>query len=114
MTINRQTKVPMHAAQVSSDAVAPVPLIAAGGIADGRGLAAALMLGASGALCGTAFYAAIESLAHVASKERLVEASGDDTVKSPVFDIARGLHWPQGPWQLRTLRNRFSARFSSR
>ena len=89
----------------------PVPIVAAGGIADGRGLAAALMLGASGVLCGTAFYAAVESLAHAAAKERLVQASGDHTVKSAVFDIARGLPWPSGPWQLRTLRNRFSDRW---
>jgi nitronate monooxygenase len=94
------------------DAVGPVPVVAAGGIADGRGLAAAKMLGASGVLCGTAFYAAVESLAHVHAKQRLVAASGDDTIKSPVFDIVRGRDWPQGPWQLRTLRNQFSAQWA--
>ena len=94
------------------DAVGDVPVVAAGGIADGRGLAAALMLGASGVMCGTAFYAAVESLAHEAAKQRLIDASGDDTVKSPVFDIARGLHWPDGPWQLRALRNRYSQRWA--
>jgi nitronate monooxygenase len=93
------------------DAVGPVPVVAAGGIADGRGLAAAKMLGAAGVVCGTAFYAAVESLAHVHAKQRLVAASGDDTVKSPLFDIVRGRDWPQGPWQLRTLRNRFSERW---
>ena len=46
------------------DAAGPVPVVAAGGIADGRGLAAALTLGATGALLGTRFYAAAESLAH--------------------------------------------------
>lgn len=94
------------------DAVSPVPVIAAGGIADGRGLAASLMLGASGVLCGTAFYAAEESLAPAHAKELLVAASGDYTVKSPVFDLARGLHWPPGPWQLRTLCNPFSNRWA--
>jgi nitronate monooxygenase len=94
------------------DAVGDVPVVAAGGIADGRGLAAALMLGASGVLCGTAFYAAVESLAHAASKQRLIDASGDDTVKSPVFDIARGFDWPDGPWQLRTLRNHYTQRWA--
>ena len=81
------------------------PFVAAGGIADGRGLAAALMLGASGALCGTAFYACDESLAHDEAKRRLVLASGDDTLKGPIFDWLRGLEWPEGPWSLRTLRN---------
>lgn len=94
------------------DAVGGVPVVAAGGIADGRGMAAAFMLGASGVLCGTAFYAAVESLAHEVSKERLVAAHGDDTIKSPVFDIARGLDWPEGPWQLRTLRNRYTQRWA--
>jgi nitronate monooxygenase len=94
------------------DAVGDVPVVAAGGIADGRGMAAALMLGASGVLCGTAFYAAVESLAHETSKQRLIDASGDDTIKSPVFDIARGLDWPEGPWQLRTLRNRYTQRWA--
>ena len=95
------------------DAAGDVPVVAAGGIADGRGMAAALMLGASGVLCGTAFYAAIESLAHEASKQRLIDASGDDTVKSPVFDIARGIAWPDGPWQLRTLRNHYTQRWAN-
>jgi nitronate monooxygenase len=94
------------------DAVGQVPVLAAGGIGDGRGLAAALMLGASGVVCGTAFYPAVESLAHASAKERLVGASGDDTLKSPVFDMARGLNWPGGPWSLRTLRNRFTERWS--
>jgi nitronate monooxygenase len=87
------------------DAVSPVPVVAAGGIADGRGLAAALMLGASGVLCGTALYACDESLAHDEAKRRLVLAGGDETVKGPMFDWLRGLAWPEGPWSLRTLRN---------
>lgn len=87
------------------DAVAPLPVVAAGGIADGRGLAAALMLGASGALCGTVFYACDESLAHEEAKRRLVRAGGDDTVNGPIFDLLRGLEWPDGPWSLRTMRN---------
>lgn len=94
------------------DAVAPLPVVAAGGIADGRGLAAALMLGASGAMCGTAFYACDESLAHEEAKRRLVLASGDDTVKGPMFDWLRDLTWPEGPWSLRTLRNAATERWS--
>lgn len=95
------------------DAITPLPVVAAGGIADGRGLAAALMLGASGVMCGTVFYAATESLAHAQAKQRLVEASGDDTVKSVLFDLVRDRRWPPGPWQLRTLRNRFSDRWAN-
>lgn len=94
------------------DAVGLVPVVAAGGIADGRGLAAALVLGAGAAMCGTAFVAATESLAHEQAKQQLIDASGDDTIKSPVFDLARGLDWPAGPWQLRTLRNPFTDRWA--
>lgn len=94
------------------DAVAPVPVVAAGGVADGRGLAAALMLGACGVLCGTVFYACDESLAHESAKRRLVDASGDDTVKGPMFDWLRGLEWPPGPWALRTLRNALTDRWA--
>lgn len=94
------------------DAVSPLPVVAAGGIGDGRGLAAALMLGAVGVLCGTAFYACEESLAHPQAKRRLVQANGDDTVKGPLFDLVRGLAWPEGPWALRTLRNRYAERWA--
>jgi nitronate monooxygenase len=93
------------------DAVGAVPVVAAGGIADGRGLAAALVLGASSALCGTSFVAATESLAPEQAKQRLLQGGGDDTIKSPVFDLARGLHWSAGPWQLRTMRNPFIDRW---
>ncbi len=82
-----------------------VPVVAAGGIADGRGLAASLALGAQGVMCGTAFYAAEESLAHPDARRLLTLASGDDTTKSDLFDVARGLNWPAGPWGLRTLQN---------
>jgi nitronate monooxygenase len=85
------------------DAVAPLRVVA-----DGRGLAAALLLGASGVLCGTAFYACDESLAHDAAKRALVCTSGDDTLKSALFDRLRGLDWPAGPWSLRTLRNAYA------
>ena len=95
------------------DAVSPTPVLAAGGIADGRGLAAALMLGAAGVLCGTAFYATHESLAHSHAKAAAVEASGDQTIKGSLFDRVRGYEWP-APWQIRTLRNAFYDRWVSR
>jgi nitronate monooxygenase len=65
-----------------------VPVVAAGGIADGCGLAAVLMLGAEGVLMGTRFYASDESLAHPAAKARVVAGSGDDTFRTTVFDQA--------------------------
>ena len=70
-----------------------VPVVAAGGIADGRGLVAALALGASGAQLGTRFLVARESGAHPAYRERLLEAGETDTVVTHVFTgrLARGL-----------------------
>jgi nitronate monooxygenase len=95
------------------DAVAPIPVLAAGGIADGRGLAAALALGAEGALIGTRFYAAEESLGHPGAKERIERAVGGDTVRTRIFDIVRGYRWP-GPYTGRALRNRFLDRWHGR
>ncbi len=89
------------------DALAPdVVVVAAGGVGDGRGLAAALMLGADGVLVGTRFYATRESLAPEAGKQRLAEGSGDATYRGSVFDKARGIAWP-APYDIRTLRNPF-------
>lgn len=106
----RRATLPLVPAVV--DAVAPLPVLAAGGIADGRGLAAALMLGAAGAVCGTAFYVAEESLAHPQAKRAAVAGEGDATWRSTVFDAARDLHWPPD-WDLRALRNRFSDRWEA-
>jgi nitronate monooxygenase len=83
---------------------AAVPVVAAGGIADGRGLAAALMLGASGVMVGTRFYATREAAGAVAAKERIVAAGGDDTARSIVFDLSRNNEWP-GAFTGRCLRN---------
>jgi nitronate monooxygenase len=94
------------------DAAGDLPVVAAGGIADGRGFAAALMLGASGVLCGTAFYAARESLAHANAKQAAVKASGDRTVRGKIFDLVRGYDWPE-PWMIRTLDNAFYHRWVS-
>jgi nitronate monooxygenase len=96
------------------DAVAgSVPVVAAGGIADGRGLAAALMLGASGVLMGTRFYATAEAAAATAAKERIRNAGGDDTARSIVFDISRNNVWP-GPFTGRCLRNAHLERWHGR
>ncbi|MDA3858805.1 MAG: nitronate monooxygenase [Roseovarius sp.] len=93
------------------DIAQDIPVIAAGGIADGRGLAAALALGASGVLCGTGFFASDESLASDNAKQAALRGSGDDTERSSVFDMARGLDWPPD-WNIRAMRNSFTRRWS--
>jgi nitronate monooxygenase len=77
-----------------ADLVAPVPVLAAGGIADGRGVAAALALGAGGALIGTRFQATAEALADPEAKKAIVDGGGEETERSSVLDIARGSRWP--------------------
>ena len=79
-------------------------VVAAGGIADGRGLAAALMLGASGVLMGTRFYASTEAAGFDAAKERIRRTDGDATLRSIVFDLSRRNVWP-APFTGRCLRN---------
>jgi nitronate monooxygenase len=95
------------------DAVAPLPVVAAGGIADGRGVAAALMLGADGVWLGTAFIGTRESGVSNAYRERVVAAGADDTVLTDVFDIATGMPWPEGV-SGRAVRNRFADRWQGR
>ena len=95
------------------DAVAPVPVAAAGGIADGRGLAAALMLGAGAALIGTRFWATPEALGHANQKALIERSGGDDTLRTKVFDTARGIVWPD-PWTGRAIRNAFSEAWHDR
>jgi len=92
------------------DAVAPIPVVAAGGIADGRGLAAALALGAAGISMGTRFTASRESLWDPAMKAAAVVAGGDDTAQTRVFDIVRGAPWP-AIYPGRALRNDFAERW---
>ncbi len=89
-----------------------VPVIAAGGIADGRGLVAALALGAAGVLCGTAFVATDESLADATVKRAVMAGQGDNTECSVVFDLARNLQWPP-QWNLRALANPFTKQLGS-
>jgi nitronate monooxygenase len=91
---------------VVADLVAPIPVLAAGGIADGRGVAAALCLGAAGALIGTRFQATAETLADPGAVKAIIEGSGDDTERSTILDIARGSRWPS-KYPARTLRHPF-------
>ena len=84
-----------------ADSVAPTPVVAAGGIADGRGLAAALALGAEGAVLGTRLLAATECNAHPVYVEKILAASEEDTVRTTLF----GHEWSNAPH--RTLRTAF-------
>ena len=95
------------------DAVGPLPVLAAGGIADGRGLAAALLLGAGGVLVGTRFLASAESLASAGQKEKLIGASGDETRRTTIFDRVRGIAWPSR-FTGRALVNDFTRRWHGR
>lgn len=82
------------------DAITPIPVVASGGVADGRGLAAALSLGATGASMGTRFVASVEAFIPTAYKERIVMSSAEDTVYTEdLFDVG----WPNAPH--RVLRN---------
>ena len=85
-------------------------LCAAGGIADGRGLAAALMLGAEGVVVGSRFWASEEALVHPNMHKAATRATGDDTIRSSVMDIARKLNWPDG-YTARVLKNAFTDRW---
>jgi nitronate monooxygenase len=95
------------------DLAGSTPVLAAGGIADGRGLAAALVLGAAGALVGTRFQASGEALNAPGIAEAIVAQTGDDTERSRVLDIARGASWPR-QYTARTLRNAFLERWRGR
>jgi nitronate monooxygenase len=79
-------------------------LLAAGGIADGRTLAAALMLGADGALVGSRLWATQESLAAEGAKRQAIQTNGDGTARSSIFDILRRKNWPE-PYDFRAIRN---------
>jgi len=93
-------------------AVAPIPVLAAGGIADGRGFAAALALGAEGVLLGTRFLATVESPLHPNFKQAIVRSDGHDTTLTEIPDIASGNVWPGA--MSRTLRNRFIEQWAGR
>ena len=69
------------------DAVTPAPVISAGSIVDGRGMAAALMLGADGVWVGTRFLASEEADIDASYKERIIKASETDTLLSKVFNV---------------------------
>jgi nitronate monooxygenase len=95
------------------DLAGSTPVLAAGGIVDGRGLAAVLALGAAGALMGTRFQASFEALVPPDVGKALLGARGSDTERSRILDIARGAPWPDR-YVARTLRNPFLETWSGR
>lgn len=96
-----------YLAQVSPDTL----LVAAGGVGDGRGLAAALMLGADGVLVGTRFVASQESEAPEGLRQAIISADGDSTMKSTSVDVARKRYWPNPEFVIRVLKNSFVAKW---
>jgi nitronate monooxygenase len=96
------------------DLAAPVPVLAAGGIADGRGIAAALALGAAGALIGTRFQVTAEALVDPATTKAIIEGHAHDTERSSVLDIARGSRWPSSKYTARTLGHPYLDRWRGR
>jgi NAD(P)H-dependent flavin oxidoreductase YrpB (nitropropane dioxygenase family) len=93
-------------------AVAPLPVLSAGGIADGRGLAASLALGADGVLLGTRFMATPEAPIHANYKQVIVKSDGHDTVLTEIPDLATQRVWPGA--MSRAQRNQFIERCSGR
>jgi nitronate monooxygenase len=75
------------------EAVKPLPVLASGGIGDGKGLARALRLGAQGVSLGTRFVASEEAWIHPVYKQRVVDSSADDTFYGELFDVG----WPDAP-----------------
>lgn len=90
-----------------------VLLLAAGGVADGRGLAAALALGADGVLVGTRFWATTQAMVARAAHERALSLDGDATLRTNVYDIVRGRAWPSA-YTGRVVANEFVTRWHGR
>ncbi len=95
------------------DAVGGIPVVAAGGIADGRGLAAVLLLGAMGGWLGTRFVASHEWGGGAWEKQAVLAATADDTVRTTVYDQVRGAPFPEGVAD-RVLRNTFTTAWEGR
>ncbi|WP_371483601.1 NAD(P)H-dependent flavin oxidoreductase [Kitasatospora sp. NBC_00315] len=90
-----------------------VPVVAAGGFADGRGLAAALALGADGVMMGTRFAATEESLASAGFRSHLISARAADTVNTRSFDVVRGIPWDE-VYSARAVGNDFTRTWTGR
>jgi nitronate monooxygenase len=88
-------------------------LLAAGGVADGRGLAAALMLGADGVVVGTRLWASVEALTPKVHTDKAVASTGDSTIRTKVLDALRGTPWPR-EYSFRFLKNRLTDKWADR
>ncbi|MGY4653235.1 NAD(P)H-dependent flavin oxidoreductase [Mycobacterium sp. URHB0021] len=95
------------------DLAGGIPVLAAGGIADGRGLAAALVLGAAGAMIGTRFEATNDALITAAEAKAITAAAASDTTRGRAIDVAAGADWPDR-YPARTLRNQFTDAWQGR
>jgi nitronate monooxygenase len=96
------------------DLAAGIPVMAAGGIADGRGLVAALALGAQGVIMGTRFVASDECTTSAPEhREKIIAATADDTIFTDVFDIVAGIKWPTGI-SGRSIKTAFTAQWHGR
>jgi nitronate monooxygenase len=95
------------------DAAGGIPVVAAGGIADGRGLAAVLLLGATGGWLGTRFVASEEWGGGAWEQRAVLAATADDTVRTSVFDHLRERPFPEGIAD-RVLRNAFTTAWEGR
>ena len=82
-----------------------IPVLAAGGIGTGRGVAAALAAGAAGVTMGTRFIATEESGAHAVWKQAVIDAKAEETVLTTAFSVL----WPNGPEPHRVLRSAVTA-----
>ncbi len=88
-------------------------LLAAGGIADGRGLAAALMLGADGVVVGTRLWPSAEALTPKAHTDKTIGVTGDSTIRTKVLDALRGVPWPR-ECSFRFLKNKLTDEWADR
>ncbi len=88
-------------------------LLAAGGIVDGRGLAAALMLGADGVLVGTRFWATAEALTPKSHTDKAIGVTGDGTIRTKTLDALRGVPWPR-EYSFRFLKNKLTDEWADR
>ena len=88
-----------------------VPVAAAGGIADGRGLAAAMALGADGVMIGTRFAAASEALTSPNFRAALLASSSGSLINTHVFDIVRSIPWPK-QYTARSIANQFTDKWA--
>ncbi len=88
-------------------------LLAAGGIADGRGLAAALMLGADGVVVGSRLWASAEALTPKAHTDKAIAVTGDSTIRTKVLDALRGVPWPK-EYSFRFLKNKLTDEWANR